>query len=216
MRTVTPTRHNLYATVERIDIAERGANVLRRRLDGLIMTFMDVFDRYESARDRLDDAYETAASTFALVRAMEGEISLDGIVRSRHPHPVLTLSSRNVMGTDILQIEASSIGSDLSDRGYGLIGTSPVVDDLVEAYERLLERLVVVAEVTAALRRLLTDIETTKRRVNAIEKAVLPRLRADRTYIERHLEEREREERIRQKWIKNKRDRERRHESFTS
>jgi len=58
------------------------------------------------------------------------------------------------------------------------------------------------------MKKMLTEIETTKRRVNAFEFTLLPRLYENQEYIEQKLEEQEREEIFRLKKIKAKKEEE--------
>ncbi|WP_276259085.1 V-type ATP synthase subunit D [Haloglomus litoreum] len=203
MRPTTPTRQTLHRLEDRIEFAERGRDVLERKLEALVFEFGDVLDQYESTRSDLDKAYATAQSELDHVRAVEGDIELRGIARARKHHPTMTTASKNLMGVRVPLFEPRDITVDITEHGYGLVGTSPVVDEVVDAYEALLEQVVVAAEVATALRILLDEIGTTRHRVNALEKAVLPDLRAEASYIRRHLAERERDERVRQKWFKS-------------
>lgn len=208
-RAVKPTRNELRSIRDRLEFAERGHTLLEKKRDGLVMEFMDVFDEALTARDVLEDAFERAQHQESLVRASEGRVALDGIARARRDHPKLTVSRRNVMGVVIPQITATDISAPLDEHGYGLLGTSPAIDEVVDAYEALLEQVVVAAEIGTALRILLDEIRTTRYRVNALEKVVLPDLRDEAVYIRHHLAERERDERIRQKWSKNRKGRHR-------
>jgi V/A-type H+-transporting ATPase subunit D len=58
------------------------------------------------------------------------------------------------------------------------------------------------------MKKMLTEIETTKRRVNALEFTLLPNLYENQEYIEQKLEEQEREEIFRMKKIKAKKEEE--------
>jgi len=58
------------------------------------------------------------------------------------------------------------------------------------------------------MKKMLTEIETTKRRVNALEFKLLPDLYENQEYIEQKLEEQEREEIFRMKKIKAKKEEE--------
>jgi V/A-type H+-transporting ATPase subunit D len=62
--------------------------------------------------------------------------------------------------------------------------------------------------VETAMKKMLDEIETTKRRVNALEFTLLPQLYENQEYIEQKLEEQEREEIFRMKKIKAKKEEE--------
>jgi V/A-type H+-transporting ATPase subunit D len=59
---------------------------------------------------------------------------------------------------------------------------------------------------------MIEEIETTNRRVNALEFKLLPELRDNQEYIEQKLEEQEREEIFRMKKVKDKKEEQEREE----
>ena len=123
-------------------------------------------------------------------------------------HPEITLESKNIMGVVVPQIESTKVRKQLDERGYGVLGTSARIDEAADAYEELLESVILAAEVETAMRKLLEEIETTKRRVNALEFKLLPDLYENKEFIEQKLEEQEREEIFRMKKIKAKKEEE--------
>src|SRR6056297_2653653 len=209
---VKPTRKNLMAIEDRIELSERGHDTLEKKRDGLIMEFQDILDQAQDVRSNLADDYETAQRRINMARAMEGDVAVRGAAAALKEHPELTTESKNIMGVVVPQIESSKVQKSLDERGYGVMGSSARIDEAADAYEELLEKIILAAEVETAMKKMLTEIETTKRRVNALEFTLLPSLYENQEYIEQKLEEQEREEIFRMKKIKAKKEEEERAE----
>jgi V/A-type H+-transporting ATPase subunit D len=207
---VKPTRKNLMEIEDRIELSERGHDTLEQKRDGLIMEFMDILDQAKDVRSDLNDDYEHAQETIDMARAVEGDVAVRGAAAALKEHPEITSQSKNIMGVVVPQIESSRVRKRLDERGYGLLGSSSRIDETAEAYEELIETIVLAAEVETAMRKMLEEIEKTKRRVNALEFKLLPDLRENQEYIEQKLEEQEREEIFRLKKIKGKKEEEER------
>ncbi|WP_255193564.1 V-type ATP synthase subunit D [Natronobeatus ordinarius] len=205
---VKPTRKNLMAIDDRIDLSERGHSTLEKKRDGLIMEFMDILDKAQDVRGELSSDYERAQKKINMARAMEGDVAVRGAAAALEEHPEITTESKNIMGVVVPQIESTSVSKSLDQRGYGVLGTSARIDEAAEAYEDLLESIILAAEVETAMKKMLREIETTKRRVNALEFKLLPDLYESKEYIEQKLEEQEREEIFRLKKIKEKKEQE--------
>ncbi|MFB6136269.1 MAG: V-type ATP synthase subunit D [Halobacteriaceae archaeon] len=203
---VKPTRKNLMEIEDRIELSEQGHDTLEQKRDSLIMEFMDILDQAKDVRSDLEDDYDRAQKTIDMARAMEGDIAVRGAAAALKEHPEITVESKNIMGVIVPQIESSKVQKTLDERGYGVLGTSARIDEAAEAYEDLLESIVLAAEVETAMRKMLEEIEKTKRRVNALEFKLLPDLYDAQEYIEQKLEEQEREEIFRMKKIKNKKE----------
>jgi V/A-type H+-transporting ATPase subunit D len=203
---VKPTRKNLMAIEDRIELSERGHDTLEKKRDGLIMEFMDILDQARDVRSDLDDDYERAQRALNMARAMEGDVAVRGASAALKEHPEITTQSKNIMGVVVPQIESTKVTKSLDQRGYGLVGTSARIDEAADAYEELLATIILAAEVETAMKKMLEEIEKTKRRVNALEFTLLPELREAREYIEQKLEEQEREEIFRMKKIKAKKE----------
>jgi V/A-type H+-transporting ATPase subunit D len=172
------------------------------------MEFMDILDQARDVRADLDDDYQRAQRSMDMARAMEGDVAVRGAAAALKEHPEITTRSKNIMGVVVPQIESTKVKKSLDQRGYGLVGTSARIDEAADAYEQLLETIILAAEVETAMKKMLEEIEKTKRRVNALEFKLLPELRSAQEYIEQKLEEQEREEIFRMKKIKAKKERE--------
>jgi V/A-type H+/Na+-transporting ATPase subunit D len=209
---VKPTRKELMQIEDRIDLSERGHGTLEKKRDGLIMEFMDILDQAQDVRSGLEDDYERAQQTINMARAMEGDVAVRGAAAALQEHPEITTESKNIMGVVVPQIESSKVKKSLDERGYGVLGTSARIDETADAYEELIESVILAAEIETAMKKMLTEIETTKRRVNALEFKLLPELYEAQDYIEQKLEEQEREEIFRMKKIKAKKEEEEKEE----
>jgi V/A-type H+-transporting ATPase subunit D len=205
---VKPTRKNLMQIEDRIDLSERGHDTLEKKRDGLIMEFMDILDQAQDVRSELEEDYDRAQQAIDMARAMDGDVAVRGAAAALKEHPEITTQSKNIMGVVVPQIESSKVKKDLDERGYGLLGSSARIDEAADAYEELVESVILAAEVETAMKKMLEEIETTKRRVNALEFTLLPQLYENQEYIEQKLEEQEREEIFRMKKIKAKKERE--------
>ncbi len=203
---VKPTRKNLMQIEDRIELSERGHDTLEKKRDGLIMEFMEILDQAQDVREDLEQNYRDAQRSIDMARAMEGDVAVRGAAAALKEHPEITTQSKNIMGVVVPQIESTKVQKNLQERGYGVLGTSARIDEAAEAYEELLEQIIIAAEVETAMKKMLREIETTKRRVNALEFKLLPDLRDNQEYIEQKLEEQEREEIFRMKKIKAKKE----------
>ena len=203
---VKPTRKNLMQIEDRIELSERGHDTLEKKRDGLIMEFMEILDQAQDVREDLEADYEHAQRSINMARTMEGDVAVRGAASALKEYPEITTQSKNIMGVVVPQIESTKVRKDLQERGYGVLGTSARIDEAAEAYEDLLESIILAAEIETAMKKLLDEIEKTKRRVNALEFKLLPDLHENQEYIEQKLEEQEREEIFRMKKIKEKKE----------
>ncbi|MFB6243539.1 MAG: V-type ATP synthase subunit D, partial [Halobaculum sp.] len=203
---VKPTRKNLMEIEDRIELSERGHDTLEQKRDGLIMEFMDILDQAQDVRSELEADYERAQDRINKARAMEGDVAVRGAAAALEEYPELTTQSKNIMGVVVPQIDSSKVKKNIDERGYGLLGSSARIDEAADAYEELIESIILAAEVETAMKKMLDEIETTKRRVNALEFKLLPELRENQEYIEQKLMEQEREEIFRLKKIKAKKE----------
>jgi V/A-type H+-transporting ATPase subunit D len=138
----------------------------------------------------------------AIAHTVQGSIGVKAAALSRKETPEIELTSKNIMGVVVPEIRGSKVKKGILERGYSLIGTSSVIDAAAEGFEDLVEAVIRSAEIETTLKRLLDDIEGTKRRVNALEYRVIPELKTASAFIKMRLDEMEREELFRLKKIK--------------
>ena len=197
-----PTRSQLLQLRKTRRMAERGHRLLKLKRDALIVEFFRVLDRAKTLRSNLAEKYRVAEQRLVIARAIEGSLGVRSAAFASREVPTLDLKTKNVMGIIVPKIDAKSVRKKLEDRGYGVITTSARIDEAAEAYEALVEDIVVAAEIETTMRRLIEEIEKVKRRVNALEYRVIPELKATEAFIRQRLEEMERDNFMRLKRFK--------------
>ena len=202
LRDIKPTRSELINLKRKIKLSERGYKILKMKRDGLILEFFKVLAEAKDSRGGLMDKYARAVEMMALANTIEGAIGVKSAAFSVKEVPEITLKSKNIMGVVVPEIESSKVRKSLVERGYGVLGTSPVIDETATAFEELVEAIIESAEIETTMKRLLEEIESTKRRVNALEFKVIPDLTEAQDFIKMRLDEMEREELFRLKKIK--------------
>ena len=200
---VKPTRMELIETRRKIKLSKGGYKLLKMKRDGLIMEFFELLPKVKDLRNQLSALYMSAMEKLSIAVAAEGTTALESAANCLNKSPEVELSSKNIMGVVVPSVKVTAVEKSLEDRGYGLIGTSIRVDEAVHAFEKLSEMIILAAEGETTMKKILDEIESTKRRVNALEFKVIPNLEEIAKYISFRLEELERESIFGLKRIKN-------------
>jgi V/A-type H+-transporting ATPase subunit D len=201
---VKPTRSELLEIKKRIKLTKSGHKILKMKRDGLILEFFKILEQAKSIREKVNKDYQEAMRSIAVAGAIDGTIAVQSAAFALKAHPELTLRNKNIMGIVVPQIEATSIRTPMDKRGYGVIGTTVYIDEAAKAFENLVETIIEAAEIETSMKKLLDEIEKTKRRVNALEFKVIPELQESEAFIRLRLEEMERENIFSLKRIKQK------------
>ncbi|AKB45245.1 MAG: V-type ATP synthase subunit D [Methanosarcina vacuolata] len=199
---VKPTRSELIELKKKIKLSESGHKLLKMKRDGLILEFFKILNEARNVRTELDAAYLNAAEKINLASAVNGMVAVKSTAFTAKESPEIQLSGHNIMGVVVPQISSTGVRKSLVERGYGIVGTNSYIDESADAYEILVEKIITAAELETTMKRLLDEIEKTKRRVNALEFKVIPDLIATMKYIRFTLEEMEREGTSRLKRVK--------------
>ena len=199
---VKPTRSELIVTRRRIKLSISGHKLLKMKRDGLIIEFFELLPKVKDMRSQLVKLYTVADKKLAVAMVADGKSALRSAANCVRTPPQVELSEYNIMGVVVPKIKVSTIQKSIEERGYGLIGTSVRIDESVHAFEKLAEKVLEAAELETTMKKLLDEIESTKRRVNALEFKVIPQLEEVAAYITLRLEELERENVFRLKRIK--------------
>ncbi len=200
---IKPTRSELLKVKKQIKLAKSGHSLLKKKRDGLILEFFEILKKAKTLREELVAEYRIALERIKIARSLEGDLKVKSIAMAIKEIPDIMLAAKNIMGVKVPKIESAEIKKAFAQRGYGVYQSS-AIDEAAAAYEKVVEKVLLAAEVETSMRKLLNEIEKTKRRVNALEFVVMPRLTGVQDFIRLRLEEMERENIFRMKRIKAK------------
>jgi V/A-type H+/Na+-transporting ATPase subunit D len=201
-----PTRMELIKARQRIKLAMKGHKLLKQKRDVLIMEFFKILSKAKDLRTELNQAMAKAYKSIAIAQAYHGAAEVENISMSVSAAPELEMEIKNVMGLKISRIECKSDAElkPLTQRGYSIVGSSAKIDDAAEEFQKVLGLVIRLAETENAIRKLIREIEKTKRRVNALEFVVIPQITEQSKMIQFRLEEMERDSFVMLKTIKRK------------
>jgi len=183
-------------------IARRGRDLLREKLDALMIEFFQFVREINALRAKAQDLLSQAYESYVEAQMALGYMKLEQASVGVEDRFSIESKSRNIIGVTIPYIQVDL--KPLVAFPYDPYDTSIKLD---EAYLKMAEAIKAIAELSsaeAAVKKLAEAIAATKRRVNSLEYVVIPRIVTTIRYIEMHLEEAEREDFFRLKRIKGR------------
>jgi len=202
LQNVKPTRMELLKLKRRVKLADKGHRLLKEKRDALISEFMVVIKEYKDARKKVEENLKIAFYNLLMAQVLLGSRDMEQISAITLRDIGLDFATKNIMGVSVPIMKIDNLVRRINERGYGFLSTNAKVDDAARSFENSLSVIVRLAEVEESVRRIAEEVEKTKRRVNALEYIVIPRLKATIKHIEMRMEEIERESFMRLKKIK--------------
>ncbi len=199
---VKPTRMELLQLKKRTVLAERGHKLLKEKRDALISEFLSIAGNVKKVRDEAEADLAQAYQDLLAAQAIMGSGSVKEASLNSEQDIQVEMNSRNIMGVTVPLVDIGKVERTMIRRGYGLADTSAMLDDASKKMELALSKIIKLSEIEETVRKLALEVEKTKRRVNALEYILIPKLNATVKYIRMRLDEMERESFIRLKKIK--------------
>jgi V/A-type H+-transporting ATPase subunit D len=199
---ISPTRMELLKLGRRIKLAEKGHKLLKEKRDALVSEFLDVVQRVQESRDSTNEKLEVAFKDLLMAQAVMGSDAVWQISQVTGQEIKIDVDTMNIMGVKVPMIVIEDVKRSMVDRGYGFADTSSKLDDASRNFEEAIGEVIKLAEVQQSVQSLASEVIKTKRRVNALEYIVIPRLKATAIHIRMRLAEMERENFTRLKKIK--------------
>ena len=190
---VNPTRIELSSLKKRLKTATQGHKLLKDKRDEMMRRFVEVVRQNRQLRIEVEAELESALADFVMARASMDTAALETAILMPTRQIGIEVHRRNVMSVNVPELEmVEEHHDDTSSYPYGLLGTSGDLDEAIAALDRVLAKLVQLAEVEKTANMLADEIEKTRRRLNALEYVMIPDLQDTIRYITMKLDENER------------------------
>lgn len=201
---VNPTRMELTRLKRKLQTALRGHKLLKDKRDELMRQFLELVRENKALREKTEKALHSANQNFMLARAGMQEEALNTAMLAPKQEIQIETGVRNVMSVEVPVFHVTTRTPDTNDMfSYGFAFTSSDLDDAVQSLAQCLPDLLRLAEVEKSCQLMASEIEKTRRRVNALEHVVIPQTQESIKYITMKLDENERSTQIRLMKVKD-------------
>jgi V/A-type H+/Na+-transporting ATPase subunit D len=198
---VPPTKSNLFAVKEQLAIAREGFELLEQKREILIMELMRLVEEVKLVERDLD---RRVGSAYGALKQMLVRVGREA-ARDASAGIAFEYSTREKHGKLMgIPLPTIDVGMPRLELKYSFMSTTSACDATTVEFFELLKLLARMAEIRTMVWRLAKEVRKTQRRVNALERIVIPDVVQTKQFIEGVLEEREREVFFVQKILKAK------------
>lgn len=190
---VNPTRMELTRLKKKLVTATRGHKLLKDKRDELMRRFLELVKENKELRMKVELKISDANKNFVLASAAMSDEVISAALLAPKQEVYLDIGEKNVMSVDIPVYDIKTRTPDPNDiYSYGYAFTSSELDDAVKSLADILPDMLKLAEIEKSCLMMASEIEKTRRRVNALEHVMIPDTKEKIRYITMKLDENER------------------------
>ncbi|MBQ5968537.1 MAG: V-type ATP synthase subunit D [Clostridia bacterium] len=190
---VNPTRMELTNLKKKLVTARRGHKLLKDKRDELMRRFLELVRENKALRQKVEAGIKAANVHMAVARSVMSDEALEVALMMPAQRMSVDVTEKNIMSVMVpvfkTRVKAANDGEIYS---YGYAFTSCDLDDAVQALSDIMPDMLRLAEVEKTCQLLASEIEKTRRRVNALEHVMIPQYEDTIKYITMKLDENER------------------------
>ncbi len=187
---IAPTKANLFSMKEQLAVSTNGYDLLEEKREILVTELMQLVDQVKELETKIDQVVEEAYPAFKKMLVTDGADQIERISNGISYDFNMKEKLVSVAG---LQFETVEVEIPKKELFHSFLGTYANSDATIVKFFELLSLLAKMAEIRSIVWRLAIEVKKTQRRVNALDKMIIPQTEETVKYIENVLEERERE-----------------------
>lgn len=186
MANINPTRLNLINLKKRIVVARKGYGILKRKREVLVIEFLRLLKQSKESRSVLNALVQESYKTVTIASTYVGTFELEDVSMHMKEAEPVKIRIKNIMGVRIPEISRAGRPVQMS---FSILPSSLAIDDINDTFTRATNSIIDVAQREQGLKRLVLEIDKTKRRVNALDYRIIPGMAKQSKYIRMRLEE---------------------------
>lgn len=186
---IPPTRMQLLRLKRRGVIARRGHKLLKDKQDELMRQILALISQIRDLRLKIEDELKRAFGYFYFASSKQAPKATDEALLATTKTIDIDYTTTRILNLKIPKFSETVSGGLI---GYGFMTTSGDLDLALLKIDQLIAHLLELAELEKSLELLATEIEKTRRRVNALEYILIPSIDETIRFINLKLSEMER------------------------
>lgn len=190
---VNPTRMELTRLKKKLVTARRGHKLLKDKRDELMRQFLVLIKQNKELRLKVEEGIKEANAHMALARSVMDDKSIDVALMMPSQKMSVEVREKNVMSVIVPEYETKLKAAKEGEiYSYGYAFTSCDLDDAVSSLAKIMPDMIRLAEIEKQCLLMASEIEKTRRRVNALEHVMIPQYEETIKFISMKLDENER------------------------
>jgi V/A-type H+/Na+-transporting ATPase subunit D len=186
---IAANRMTLMKTRRRLAVARRGHTLMKHKLEELMRIFQMEVEHAMGLENEAHAKMREVYAHFQLGQALTDASTLAGVLSAPTFDVDLRVADELVLNMRLPVLECTS---EAQTPPYGLFATNDDLDESSRRLRRSLPLLLRLAQSHRRLALLINELETTHRRVNALEYVLIPQLEEETAVIQMKLDEIER------------------------
>ena len=187
---IAPTKSNLLKMNEQLAVSQGGYDLLEQKREMLVMELMHMVEQVKLLEREIEKVIDQAYPALKKMLIAAGGDHVEQMSSAIQYDFTIQEKSVTIGGMKFRSIDVELPKRQLF---YSFLGTLPESDKVMADFFKLLTLLTQMASIRTIVWRLAGEVKKTQRRVNALDKMVIPQTKDTKKYIESVLEERERE-----------------------
>ncbi len=198
---LAPTRSNLLALHEDLKFAQLGHELLDQKRSILVVELLTLVDQAVDYEGRVFSALKEAQASLSDAIMDMGRLRIGNLAGSVNIDYSIQLGSRRVMGVTVPRVETT-----FTDHSpyFSSEDTSILSELSIDRYRSTLQLMGRLAELKVSIMRLAKEVKKTIKKVNALQKIVIPENIETMRWMQGRIEEQERENFILLKVVKDR------------